>query len=334
LTALLMEVNTVWPMAAVVALAAAVALVSSCAGVPRRKGVVEARLGEKEWRSDDGKEMPFSVWKARGEERPRAVVIAVHGLSGASSDFWQLGERLAARGMVLYAYELRGQGNDPVVADRGHIQSAKVWQRDLRGFDGLIRERHPGVPVVWFGESLGSLIVLHTAVEGRRALAPDGLVLSSPAAGLRLGLPGGQRWLLDLTALLRPRKRLSLRDLAGGQDVDWQVTKDTTYGSQMAVTPHFVPAFTLRLLSEMGALMRGNAEAARKVRMPVLVLASPHDVVASPEQVEALFQELGTREKVLRWYRKSYHLLLHDVEREQVLADVEAWLEARCGGLQ
>ena len=58
------------------------------------------------------------------------------------------------------------------------------------------------------------------------------------------------------------------------------------------------------------------------------MLGSPYDVVSSPDQVQGLFARLGSRDKRLYWYSKSYHLLLHDVQRDEVVADLLQWLGA------
>ncbi len=305
-----------------VLLALAVVLLAGCSSL-RGRPSTKPELRANEWRSDDGKVMPFTTW---GSGKPRAVMIAVHGLSGAASDFWPAGEKLAGQGCRLYAFELRGQGHDPEQSEKGHIRSTRRWQRDLEIFSRLMSERHPGVPQFWMGESLGSLIVLHTTAAGKSP--PAGLVLSSPVAGLREPISGGKRWLLQMASLLTPRKRLRLGDLAGVDESQIQVTSGTTHAGQMAVTPHHVPAFSVRLLAATGLWVDAVQTAAQRVRQPALVLASPNDAVASPAQIESLFSQLAATDKTLLWYERSHHLLLHDVQREQVTADLAAWIEA------
>lgn len=299
-------------------------LLPSCAS-PDRQAKPPALLGNT-WRSCDGKHMPFTHW---GTGVPRAVVVAVHGLSGASSDFWLAGDRLAALGIHLYALDLRGQGRDPVETERGDIRSPSLWRRDLHTFSKLVQERCAGIPLFWMGESLGSLIVLHTAAASSTSCAPDGLILTSPVAGLRQPLLGGKRWLLEAASLLMPRKRVRLGDLAGVDESKIQVTSSTTHGGQMAVTPHHVSSFSVRLLTQTGRMMDHAPKAARRWHKPLLVLASPHDVISTPAQIEALHREFASRDKTLRWYHRSRHLLLHDVQREEVVADLAAWIEAR-----
>ncbi len=95
----------------------------------------------------------------------------------------------------------------------------------------------------------------------------------------------------------------------------------------MAVTPHHISAFSLRLLTTVGGMLDENAEAARRLKMPVLFVASPNDVMSSADQIQSLFAKVRSRDKKLLWYSRSYHLLLHDVQRQEVVNDVLKWLD-------
>ena len=246
-------------------------------------------LGPTTWTSYDRKEMPWKEWPVPKGQTEKGVVLTVHGLSGAASDFWLLGERLPKAGFTVYGYELRGQGNDPDEAMRGDIYTAEKWLRDLLAFHRLVRQRHPKVPIIWYGESLGSLIAMHTAAKERRG-TPDALILASPVAGLRQQPGGIERFLLLTTSHLLPNFRLKLGDIAGVDEKKMRVTSTTTLGNQMALTPHHVPAFSLRTLREINSLLEQNKRAARHIEIPVLVLASPHDIVSSPDQLKQLFK--------------------------------------------
>ncbi len=304
-----------------------VIVLSSCASVKKITGG-PAALRTDEWVSNDGKTMPCKSWPVPAGVKPRAIIIAVHGLSGAKSDFWYLGEQLPPHGYTVYAYDLRGQGNDPVVSERGDIKNATAWQRDLATFHALVKRRHPRTPVFWYGESLGSLISLHTAADllGNRA-DPAGIIMASPVAGLRKTISGFQRFLLETAARLSPRTRYTLGELAGVDEKKIQVTSHSTHGGQMAVTPHHVSSFSLRLLSTIGGMLDGNTDSAHHLKMPVLFVASPNDVLSSADQIQSLFAEIRSRDKKLLWYTRSYHLLLHDVQREEVVKDVTGWLD-------
>lgn len=304
------------------------AFLASCAQLRPK----EARpvLGDKEWVSYDGKVMPWRATLPPTGTKLEGIVITVHGLSGAASDFWLLHERLPPLGYAVYGYELRGQGNDPDVSARGDIGSSRQWLRDLETFHLLVKRRHPKAKIFWYGESLGSLIALHTTASRlRTSKDPDGIILASPVAGLRVAVSDFKKWLLKTAATLTPRQRYTLGDLAGVDENKIHVTSTSTHGGQMAKTPHHVESFTLRLLGEIGHLMDENPKAAARIHLPVLFLASPNDVMSSPDQVQALFRQIDSEKKTLHWYSRSYHLLLHDVQHDDVVADILKWLKKR-----
>lgn len=292
-------------------------------------------LGKDTWRSWDGKEMPWRAHDAAPGTRLRAVVVTVHGLSGAASDFWMLEEALGPRGIAVHGMELRGMGHDPDVVRRGDIAGARFWARDLTTFHRLVSERHPGVPVFWYAESLGTLIALQ-AIAARRGEEtprpePAGLVFSSPVSGFRIKPRLFKAAGIRAAMVLMPWKRISVEKLAGVKDEEIHVTATTTHGGRMAVTPHHVPEFTFRVVREIDRMVRKVPAAARSVAVPLLVLASPNDVISSIDQVERFVATVPSRDKTLHRYDRSYHLLLHDVQREEVLEGVVRWIEARAG---
>ena len=114
-----------------------------------------------EWKAPDGETFSYSFWAADlpPDQRPRAVVVAVHGLSGAALDYEPLARHLAKHGVVTFALELRGQGNDPVPARRGDLARIEDWFADLSAFFSLVRSRHPGAQIYYYGESMGAALL-------------------------------------------------------------------------------------------------------------------------------------------------------------------------------
>ncbi|MES2707537.1 MAG: alpha/beta fold hydrolase [Verrucomicrobiota bacterium] len=296
-------------------------------GTPKRRAAMTMDLEAGRWAGRDGRDMPFTRWK--GDAAPlRGVVICIHGLSGAASDFWPVGEALPPQGFAVYGMQLRGQGNDPDPSRRGDIRSGQEWLNDLTDFTALVKQRHRGLPVYWYGESLGALIAIHTAAESDPRLEPAGIILSSPVVRLRDNLKLGffKNMLVRATLNLLPGKKISLERL-GNAEV--QVTSHTTHREQMQHTAHYVPAFTLRLFAEIEKLIQGSGTAAQRIKVPVLVLYTPHDPLVSKEGVEKFFDQLDTPWKRKEFFPTSYHLILHDDERPRALKVITQWLKAR-----
>lgn len=292
-------------------------------------------LGESHWSSFDGKEMPWRRGIPVKNEELKAVVITIHGLSGAASDFWMLEQDWPKLGIEVYGLELRGQGNDPAIKWRGDIASSKVWKKDLLAFHRLVRNKYPNKPVFWYAESLGTLVALHTVAEfmqgDEQGLQPAGIILASPIAGLRYRPTGFREFVIHSAVLAVPWMKVSLEKLARVDGKKIRLTHDTTFEQQMSITPHYVPAFTLRLLGQVDEMVMQSRDAAKKMRVPALMLGSPNDVIASEEQIQCLFDAIPSKDKTLHWYRQSYHLLLHDQQRSEVMQTATAWVEKQAG---
>ena len=258
------------------------------------------------------------------------VIVAVHGLSGAASDFWPLGEYFSERSTAVYSYALRGQGNDPDKKRVGDIRRKELWFADLDTFLKLVRAEHPKARVFLYGESLGGLISVHgfetLSAENREAI--QGLILSSPVVSLkdRNKLSRFQYRLLQGAIRFLPRRRLSLEKLAGDK-VDMNITGDTHHLENVEKTPHAVSAFSFRLLGTLEKMIDGSQEKASWIDKPILVMYPAHDLLTTAADVETWFAELETADKEKHLFEKSYHLLLHDRERAAVLERVRVWLE-------
>ena len=98
----------------------------------------------------------------------RATVLLSHGLAEHSLRYAPLASVLAARGYDVYGFDHRGHGLTTAPdAERGRFAKSdgegKVLA-DLRAVRKLTEARHPGLPVILFGHSMGGVIAAR-AVE-------------------------------------------------------------------------------------------------------------------------------------------------------------------------
>jgi len=286
-----------------------------------------------EWKAHDGETFSYSMWAADllPEQRPRAVVVAIHGLSGAALDYEPLARHLAKHRVVTYALELRGQGNDPVPARRGDLARIEDWYADLRAFFSLVRSRHPDAQIYYYGESMGAALLTRFLAEAREPDLPAGLVLASPVVVLAQKPSWWQELVFRFFHSVRPSHRVDVREYTKRNDEDpskW-VTRDEAHRRWFETAPHKITSFTVRFFKALRDLIEGCFEAAPRITVPVLVIYAANDVYITPAQVEQFFAQIGSREKELRLFPESYHLLLHDYDKEQALEKIEAWLLRR-----
>ena len=280
--------------------------------------------------SFDGDLLPYTKWLPK--DKPELIIIGVHGISGATSDFRTLATHLLSDlpKVAIYGAETRGQGKDPIKERRGHIGNRKDWFKDLTTFTTLLRQKHPKAKIVWCGESMGSLIVLHAyaeaEAEARKNLC-DAIILASPITDIRGDFPQWKISLANLAGFLFPKARLSLETLSGQDEV--HVTKDTIHNEQAATNSYHVKRHTLRLLTTLGKMMQSSKTAAQKLDIPLLVLHGGKDVFSDPKDVQSFAESIPKTATLTRkFYPESYHLLFHDHQSDQVITDIATWLKA------
>jgi alpha-beta hydrolase superfamily lysophospholipase len=101
------------------------------------------------------------------EREPRAVVQIAHGMAEHSARYARFAEALTSHGYAVYADDHRGHGKTAAsAADLGHFGDENSWElvvSDLLAITAEIKSRHPGLPLVLFGHSMGSYMA-RTAV--------------------------------------------------------------------------------------------------------------------------------------------------------------------------
>jgi len=63
--------------------------------------------------------------------------------------------------------------------------------------------------------------------------------------------------------------------------------------------------------------------------VPVLIIHGTADKATRPAGSQYFHDHAGSADKTLRLYDGHFHDLLNDVDKEKVMSDVQAWLDAR-----
>ena len=99
---------------------------------------------------------------ARGEAR--GILLLSHGLAEHSARYADFALRMAAEGFHVYAHDHRGHGFTTAPdAPRGQFAPRDGVARvigDMRAVRDHAAARHPGLPIVLFGHSMGGLLAL------------------------------------------------------------------------------------------------------------------------------------------------------------------------------
>jgi alpha-beta hydrolase superfamily lysophospholipase len=259
--------------------------------------------------SASGARLALYTWPAQG--RPRAVVLALHGFGDSGEfAFGPAAEAWRARGITVYAVDQRGFGANPT---QRQWPGAARLEADAVTVARMLRARHPGVPLVVVGHSMGGGVALAAAAEGMPA---DGLVLVGPAiaggAALNPFLRAGG-WTM---ATLAPERRWT------GDGVVEIMPTDNIEALRRAVEDprHFGTASSRELYGLVQVMDRATA-AAPTVEIPTLTLMGVHDEVLAPPAVQRVHETIpGARDFIL--YPDGWHWLLVDLQAARVWRDV------------
>jgi alpha-beta hydrolase superfamily lysophospholipase len=260
----------------------------------------------------DGTPLALSHWPA---EAPRAVILGVHGFGDyGPSTFEPAAEHWAARGILTYAYDQRGFGRN---ASFGRWPGAEALAADLAAVAAQIRARHPCLPLVVVGHSMGGGVALAAAGQG---LAADGLVLAAPAIWGGAELNPAHRLLAWAAAAIVPDHRFT-----GEGVVSIQASDNIPLLRALARDPLYLKPPSARELWGLVRVADLAERAADGVDLPALLLLGARDEIVPNGRVRRVFARLDGPRRVIE-YPQGWHLLFRDLQAARVWRDVADWV--------
>ncbi|MCW5635072.1 MAG: lysophospholipase [Rubrivivax sp.] len=278
----------------------------------------------------DGTEITTYAWTAV-PARPLGVVQLAHGLAEHGQRYARFANALNAAGFVVHAVDHRGHGRTA----RGEL-----GRFGAPGFSGLIadvvqfgaalRAQHGALPLFLFGHSMGSFaaqaaLLEHSATWSGAVLsgstALDAFVAAmaqAPAdgpAGLEAFNAGfehrtGYEWL--------SRDAAEVDAYVADPWCGWPVPDDV-------IPMLFAPAARLADPAALAGIRSG---------LPLLIASGDADPLAGGGALLQLlgqrYREAGLADVTVTLYPGARHEILNETNREQVIADIVAWLRARC----
>ena len=257
-------------------------------------------------------------WPVPAGTARRGTVLLVHGLGEHGARYAHVGTRLAGLGLHTRAHDLAGHGHS--AGARGAIAKPDALLDELAGvFAGLADD---GPPPFLLGHSMGGAIAARAATGGW--VAPRGLILSSPA--LRVPPLGRvQAALLAVARRLAPGtgfpNRLPVDRISHDPSVVAAYRADALVHDKLA-------ARLYDFLVAAGAAARRDAAG---FTVPTLLLVAGDDRLVDARGAREFADALPAGTGTLHWHDGLYHELFNEREpdREAVLRELDAWLEAR-----
>jgi alpha-beta hydrolase superfamily lysophospholipase len=258
----------------------------------------------------------WQAWLPDGDRR--GVVAMAHGASEHSGRYAWAGEQLAARGYALYALDHRGHGQSGgarAVIDR--VDNAVADLGQLVAIAG--GESADGAKPFLFGHSMGGFLAL--AFATRRQDEIRGLILSAPVAVLEAASPV-QRIAGHVLSAIAPKLGVFAID-SSTVSRDPEMVRD--YDADPLNHHGKLPA---RTVHEMAQEVARFPESVPSITVPLLVQVGTGDRLVPPESSELVYSWASSEDKTIKHYDGLYHEIFNEPEREQVVADTLAWLDA------
>ena len=248
---------------------------------------------------------------------PRAVIVLVHGFNAHSGYMIWAAEQFAARGLAAYALDLRGRGRSD--GERFFINSFSDYTSDVDQLVAIARAAHPGLPIYVLGHSAGGVVASTYVFEHQDRLA--GLVCESFA--LDVGVPDAAALLIKGISHLAPHLHIfTLKNEIFSRDP----AVIAAMNADPLIANESQPAETSAELIKAAERLKANMP---KYRVPILIIHGTADKATRYQGSEYFYEHAGSTDKTLKLYEGHYHDLLNDVGKEDVMADVQSWLDER-----
>ncbi|MCW5730795.1 MAG: alpha/beta hydrolase [Alphaproteobacteria bacterium] len=253
---------------------------------------------------------------------------------------------LAAAGIAVHAGDHRGHGRTAARAeDLGFFAERDGWRRvldDLWQINRNLAVQHPGLPIFFFGHSMGSFL-------GQQFMAEHGAALAGVILCGSNGPPGPLVTLGRLVAQIErfrlgPRGRSALlNQLSFGEfnrafrpartEFDW-LSRDPAEVDAYIADPlcGFVCCTELwcELLANLPRIAAPEMLARLPRDLPLLVIAGTADPVSAGTRgltrLLAAWQAAGLTHFAHIFYKDARHELLNETNRDEVTGDILRWL--------
>jgi alpha-beta hydrolase superfamily lysophospholipase len=252
---------------------------------------------------------------------PRGVLVIAHGFGEHGGCYEHVARALGpALELDVLAFDQRGHGRSP--GRRGVVREYMDLAGDVAAGLAWAASEQPDLPRYLLGHSNGGLLAL-ALTRGAGAAAPAGLIVSNPALRVVTPVPRAKLRLGRMLLQLAPWVTLS------GYIDAAQLTRDPEFQRAHETDPLRHSRISAPLFFGMTAWGETVAAGAPSITQPILMLLGGSDPIIDAETSRQFFDRLGSADKTLRVYPPMLHEPLNELEREQVLADIAAWLRPR-----
>jgi acylglycerol lipase len=258
----------------------------------------------------------YQAWLPDGAAK--AVLLVVHGLGEHSGRYTNVVNYCVPRGYAVYALDHLGHGKSD--GTREYVERFSDFTDTLAIFYRMVAGWQPGKPIFPLGHSMGGLIATTYLLDHQADFR--GAIISAPAIAIGASVSPITIALGKVAAVIAPKAGVLALDVNA-------VSRDPEVVRAYLADPlNFQGKTTARLAAEMLKAMQRVAAEVGTITLPLIVVQGSADRLVDPAGAQMLYDKAGSQDKTIKLYDGLYHEVFNEPERDQVLADVAAWLDA------
>lgn len=243
----------------------------------------------------------------------KAVIVIVHGLCEHQGRYDYFAEKLHEAGIGTYRFDHRGHGRSE--GEETFYSDFNELLDDTNVVVDMAIEENPDIPVFLLGHSMGGFTV---SLYG--AKYPDKKLRGIITSGALVKDNG--KLITSVDRNLDPHTKLP-NELGSGvcsvrEVVDW-------YGKD----PYNTSTFTTGLCYSICDGLDWFADKMKDFAYPVLMMHGEKDGLVSVQDTMNFFATAASKDRQMKIYGGLFHEILNEYCRDEVIADVIAWMDHR-----
>lgn len=260
------------------------------------------------------------MWKWETEvEKPKGVVIIVHGAAEHHGRYKWLAEMWKLSGYHVVMGDLPGQGT--TTRRRGHIQSfdeyileVNEWVKEATRF---------GLPLFLLGHSMGGLILVRALQEN--SFNAQAVLLSSPCLGI-LYRPNkvidlASKGLNIVAPSFKVESNLSIDLATRNKAVQEMDENDSLYVTKVSIRWYRELVKAMEVAHKQIDIFQD---------IPLFIMQGGEDKIVDKAAVKDWFNKVNILEKSYKEWKGLYHEIFSEPEREAVFERARQFFDAHC----
>ena len=292
----------------------------------------------------DGATLHVSGWAV---DAPKAIVQVLHGMAEYGSRYARLAQALTDAGYTTYAHDHRGHGKSIAEGTPpGHMADSDSWNRiveDAHGVNREIAKRHPGLPLIVLGHSMGSFVLQQLLFEHPHDMVAAALSASN---GKPPAITGVAKLLARFERARAGKRKPSpiLQRLTFGEynkafaptrtEFDW-LSRDPEEVDKYIADPLLGFAVStqtwLDMVSALGRIANPSHVAKVPKVMPLYLLAGDEDQVGDSgkgmKNLHDSYKRAAIFDVRLKLYPGGRHEMFNETNRQEVTDDFIRWCD-------